>query len=70
MSPRTLFTNEYCPPGHYSPVNNVPPPPPPPVYAFQGSLVLLFCITSGSAEHARTGQQQRNSQSEVKYSSL
>ena len=24
MSPRTLFTSEYCPPGHYSPVNNVP----------------------------------------------
>ena len=36
MSPRTIFTREYCPPGHYplvnfvplghySPVNNVPP---------------------------------------------
>ena len=24
MSPRTLFTSEYCTPGHYSPVNNVP----------------------------------------------
>ena len=24
MSPRTLFTSEYCPPGHYSLVNNVP----------------------------------------------
>ena len=23
--PRTLFTSEYCPPGQYSPVNNVPP---------------------------------------------
>ena len=26
MSPRTLFTGEYCPPGHYSLVNIVPPP--------------------------------------------
>ena len=47
MSPRTLFTSEYCPPGHYSPVNNVPSNVPPRARASklvcgQGGLAFVF----------------------------
>ena len=36
MSPRTLFTGEYCPPRHNSLVNNVHPPPSPPIFSRGG----------------------------------
>ena len=54
MSPRTLLTSEYCPPRHYSPVNNVLSSEqcPPSSMCFQGGLHgLAFLFAKFRALH-------------------
>ena len=54
MSPRTLFTSEYCPPGHYSPVNNVPPRVR--VSRWSGVIILHYKWQRGTCKDRTTAQ--------------
>ena len=64
MSPRTLFTSEYCPPGHYSPVNNVPPRTCASEVVWP-SYFQVSSTTTSSRDHAWTWQQQHYPHTEI-----